>query len=305
MNAFKQKTVILIAGPTAVGKTALALTLAQDFNTEIISFDSRQCFQELNIGVAKPTNEELQLVKHHFINSHSIHQKLNAAIFENYALHVANQIFQQKDVLVMVGGTGMYSKVFCEGLDEIPEIVPDIRKQIIQSYEEKGLAWLQAQLQQKDPVFWQAAEQQNPQRLMRALEVIESTGQSITTFRKGKKQQRDFILIKIGLELPRPHLNERIHQRVDGMIEAGLVEETNSLLPYKHINALQTVGYKELFEHFEEKCSLPEAIEKIKIHTCQYAKKQITWFKKDRQITWFSPFQKQIILQYIQEFTRE
>ena len=178
------KTVIIIAGPTASGKTALSLELASHFNTEIISADSRQCFRELNIGVAKPSEAELKSVKHHFINSHSIHDIINAQVFEKYALDAAEKIFQKNDIAIMVGGTGMYIKAFCEGLDEIPEIDTSVRNEIIKNYAEKGLSWLQNKVQQKDPLFWQQAEQKNPQRLMRALEVVTSTGKSITAFRK-------------------------------------------------------------------------------------------------------------------------
>jgi tRNA dimethylallyltransferase len=283
------KTVIIIVGPTAVGKTAFAIEAAKLLNTEIISADSRQCFEELNIGVAKPSEEELQQAKHHFISSHSVQQEVNAVVFEQYALKAVDEIFQWNDTAVMVGGTGLYVKAFTEGLDDIPNIDGAIRQHIIQQYEQHGLAWLQNEVQQKDPAFWSTAEQQNPQRLMRALEVVESTGKSIITFKTGRKLERPFNIIKIGLELPRETLYDRINHRVDVMIENGLVEEARSLLPLRRMNALQTVGYKELFDYFDGNISLEEAIDEIKKNSRHYAKRQLTWFKKDTEINWFSP----------------
>lgn len=285
-----QKTVIIIVGPTASGKTALSLQLAAHYKTSIISADSRQCYKELNIGVAKPSEAALQSFKHYFINSHSIHDNVNAQVFEAYALQAAEEIFAYNDVAVMVGGTGMYIKAFCEGLDVIPEINASVRESIIQQYDQQGLKWLQNEVKQKDPLFWQQAEQQNPQRLMRALEVITATGISIAKFRRQEKKTRDFQIKKIGINLPKQQLHENINARVDEMISEGLVEEVRSLLPYKNINALQTVGYKEVFDYLEKKCSLPEAIEKIKTNTRQYAKRQLTWFKKDKEIEWVEKY---------------
>lgn len=267
----------------------MAIKLAQHFNTSIISADSRQCYQELNIGVAKPSIEELNTVEHFFINSHSIHQNVNAIVFEQYALQTAKAIFREKDIAIMVGGTGLYIKAFCEGLDDMPTIPTALREKLNLQFQENGLAWLQQQVQEKDPIFWQIAEQQNPHRLLRALEILELTGKSITSFRKQEKQQRDFNIIKIGLELPRAILYQRINDRVDIMIKDGLLEEVNNLLPYQQLNALQTVGYKEIFEHLESKCSLSQAVEELKKNTRHYAKRQMTWFKKDEEIKWFSP----------------
>ena len=279
----------MIAGPTAVGKTAVAIEVAKHFSTEIISADSRQCFKELNIGVARPSVEELKQVKHHFIASHSIHDEVSAAAFELYALQKASELFQSHDVIVIVGGTGLYIKAFCEGLDEIPPVKQEIRDGIISKFEKEGLSWLQKEVQLKDPEFYQKGEMQNPQRMMRALEVIESTGHSILHFRKGKKIKRDFEIIKIALELPREDLNKRINERVDKMIENNLTEEVRGLLSFKRLNALQTVGYTEIFEYLEKKISLEEAVNKIKTTSRQYAKRQMTWFKKDKEISWYSP----------------
>lgn len=300
----KGKTVIIIAGPTAVGKTAAAIDVATQLNTEIISADSRQCFKELAIGVARPSEEELAAVPHHFIASHSIHDEITAASYEEYALQKANELFQHHDAVVMVGGTGLYIKAFCEGLDTIPPINPAIRNEIINNYEQNGLGWLQEQVKEKDPLFFSQGETQNPQRLMRALEVVEATGQSVLSFRKGQKAARDFNILKMGLELPRPDLNERIHKRVDKMMEQGLLEEVKSLLPFKQLNALQTVGYKELFAFLDGEVSLEKAVEQIKTNTRQYAKRQMTWFKKDAEMHWFSPGDSEALINYIYSQTK-
>ncbi len=285
----RSHTVIIICGPTAVGKTAFAIQLAAAIQTEIISADSRQCYKEMNIGVAKPSAEELSEVHHWFIDSHSIHEEVNAGIFEQYALDAAAKIFQKHAAAVMVGGTGLYIKAFCQGMDEVPAVDPSIRHQVIIDYEEKGLKFLQRQIAEKDPEFWKIAEKQNPRRLMRALEVFLSTGKSVTTFRKGEKKERPFNIIKIGLELSRQQLNEQINHRTDKMMEEGLFDEVSALYPYNSFNALQTVGYRELFDYIEKKYSLQEAIEKIKINTRQYAKRQMTWFKKDVAVRWCNP----------------
>jgi tRNA dimethylallyltransferase len=282
----RQKTVIIILGPTASGKTAAAIAMAERYKTEIISADSRQCFRELNIGVARPTPEELNTIPHHFIATHSIHDEVTAAVFEQYALTKAAELFVKHDVVVMAGGTGLYIKAFCEGLDTIPAIPAAIRDTIIQTYNEKGLPWLQEQVKEKDPSFFETGEIQNPQRMMRALEVAEFTGKSILSFRRGKKEERAFTIVKLGIDLPKEELHRRIHYRADQMIEHGLVEEVKHLQPYQHLNALQTVGYKEIFEFLENKITLEKAIEDIKTNTRQYAKRQMTWFKKDAAVRW-------------------
>lgn len=295
-----QKFIIQIAGPTAVGKTALAITLAKKFNTEIISYDSRQCYKELIIGVARPSPSELKEVPHHFIASHSIHNTLNAAWYEQYALQLVQELFQQHSVLVMVGGTGLYWNAFANGMDPVPAIDPLLREELIASYEQKGFDWLVQTLTQKDPVFASVGEMKNPQRMLRALEVVTATGKSILAFRKQEKQVRDFQIISIGLELPRPELVTRINDRVDLMMEQGLLEEVRSLLPFAAFNALQTVGYAELFAYLREEISLEEAIEKIKVNTRQYAKRQMTWFKRDPATQWFAPSQQAEIIQLVE-----
>ena len=284
-----KKSCIIIAGPTAVGKTTFAIQLAQHLRTQIISADSRQCFKELNIGVAKPSAAELQTVPHHFINSHSITEEVNAAVFEGYALQKVNEIFVQHDTAVMVGGTGLYIKAFCEGIDALPEIDLAVREKIITSYHQHGLQWLQKEIEKNDPVYFAKGEIKNPQRLMRALEVKLSSGESITYFQTKQKKQRDFKIIKIGLELPRELLIKNINQRVDAMMEEGLLDEVKELHQYKNLNALQTVGYKEIFDYLDGAATMENAEEQIKINTRQYAKRQMTWFKKDLEFKWVSP----------------
>lgn len=281
------KTVYIIVGPTAIGKTALAIQLAKHLQTEIISADARQCYKELNIGVARPSKEELNQVPHHFIASHSIQETVNASVFEHYALDIAENLFETKDNIVMVGGTGLYIKAFCEGLDDIPAIDPAIRSNIITAYETNGLAWLQAQLAQKDPAYWEQAEQENPQRLMRALEVMEGLGKSILTFQCQQKKERPFKIVTIGMEMDRALLYDRINLRVESMISAGLEQEVYSLLPYFSLNALQTVGYREWLAYFNKEVTLKELISSIQQNTRHYAKRQMTWFKKDLSVQWF------------------
>jgi len=289
-----------VAGPTAVGKTSLAIQLAQWLDTEIISADSRQCYQEMNIGVARPNVEELAQVKHHFIASHSIHQKVNAATFESYALEKAAAIFEEKDTLVMVGGTGLYIKAFCEGLDAIPEVPEQIRNEIIEAYNQKGLEWLQQTVAAADPLYFEKGEKENPHRLMRALEVVKATGQSIVHFQKGAKAERPFRIIKTALQLPKPLLHERISKRVEIMMQEGLLEEVKALVPYQHLTALQTVGYREIFEYFNGEKDIAQAIDDIKKNTRHYAKRQMTWFKKDTSFHWFEPQQLEEIKSFLQ-----
>ena len=282
-------TVYIIVGPTAVGKTSFAISLAQHLKTEIISADARQCYAELSIGVARPSLEELSKVPHHFIASHSVNETVNAQVFENYALAKADELFKTHHSVVMVGGTGLYIKAFCEGLDLIPAIDPAIREDIIKQYEKLGLRWLQKEVSVKDPMYWAKGEQQNPQRLMRALEVVLGTGASIISFQNKNKVTRPFNIVKVGLELPRAQLYERINQRVISMVENGLETEVRNLLPQNHLNALQTVGYSEWAPYFEGNLSKEKVIENIQQNTRHYAKRQMTWFKKDPEITWYSP----------------
>ena len=275
-------------GPTAVGKTSFAIALAKVFNTEIISADARQCYKEMNIGVARPSVDELKVVTHHFIASHSITENINASYFENWAMDKVESLFSTKDAIVMVGGTGLYIKAFCEGLDLIPAIDAEIRENIIAQYEKLGMRWLQKEVSVKDPQYWEKGEQKNPQRLMRALEVMLGTGSSIISFQNKKAVERPFKMVKIGLELDREELYQRINDRVLNMIELGLENEVKSLEAYAHLNALQTVGYSEWKDYFEQKISKEKVIENIQQNTRHYAKRQMTWFKRDPAITWFN-----------------
>jgi len=296
----KLKTIIIIAGPTAVGKTSLAIELAKHFDTAIISADSRQCFRELNIGVAKPTTEQLDEVRHYFINSHSIHEDVNAAIFEQYALRSAEEIFLHRDTAVMVGGTGLYIKAFCEGLDEIPTISSGVREKIVSNYNLSGLRWLQEQVRVNDPEYFAKGEITNPQRLMRALEVKLGTGKSIRQFQQSRKVIRHFSIIKIGLHLPKDLLHANIDHRVDEMMKQGLLNEVQTLLPFRLLPALRTVGYTELFNYLDREISLTEAVNAIKKNTRQYAKRQMTWFRRDATIRWYSPQETREIIDLYQ-----
>ena len=282
-------TVIIIVGPTAVGKTAAAIRLAQRLNTRIISADSRQCYRELNIGVAKPSPEELEAVHHYFINSHSITEEVSAATFEELALLWTTEIHRESPVAVMVGGTWLYIRAFTNGLDAIPPVDQSIRSHIRLHYEEQGLAWLQSEVQKYDPAYYSAGEILNPQRLMRALEVRMSTGQSILSFQNRQPQERPFQIRMIGLILPKEQLDQRIHDRVDRMMSDGLFAEVEGLLPYRAHNALQTVGYKELFHYLDGNGTKEQAITAIKTNTRQYAKRQLTWFRRDLSIRWTDP----------------
>jgi tRNA dimethylallyltransferase len=290
------KTVIIISGPTASGKTALAMELATHFNTSIISADSRQCFRELNIGVAKPGPEQLSAIRHFFVNSHSIQEEVNASIFESLALSWCEEIFSGRDTVIMCGGTGLYIKAFREGLDEIPPIDEGIRKRIADQYHDQGINWLQKNVQHSDPLFYEAGEMTNPQRMMRALEVIQSTGRSIISYRKQQKKQRNFRILEFGIRLPRKDLYQRIDHRVDEMMSTGLLEEVRSLLPYEHLNALQTVGYTELFQYLQGKSGLEESVSLIKQNTRHYAKRQITWLNKNEHLIWMEGDYKKGIL---------
>jgi tRNA dimethylallyltransferase len=282
----KSNTCIILTGPTASGKTDIAVSLARHFNTEIISCDSRQCFAELDIGVARPAHEILQAVPHHFIASHSIFEEVNAAVFEQYALDKARAIFKHNRYVVMTGGTGLYIRAFCEGLDAIPPVEASVRSAIIEQYEEKGIGWLKEELEKSDPHFAAQGEMKNPQRMMRALEVLRSTGRPLFSFRKKEKAVREFNIIQLALDLPMAELTERIRKRTAAMMHAGLEQEAHGLLPHRERNALQTVGYRELFRYFDGEISLQEAEMLIAGNTRQYAKRQLTWLRKDAMVNW-------------------
>lgn len=275
-----QKKCIIVCGPTAVGKTDHAINLALKYSTPILSADSRQCYRELHIGVAKPSSDQLKSVSHYFINSHSIQDEVNVKVFERYALNSATQLFKEHDTAIMVGGTGMYIKAFAEGIDEIPEIDPAIREDIISNYKTKGQNWLYEEIEKTDPKFFGSGEMENPQRMLRALEVKLETGKSILDYQLKQKVQRDFDIEYVLLELPPEELYQKINKRVDNMMLEGLMQEAKSLYSFRHLNALQTVGYKELFSYMDGDCTLDFAVEEIKKNTRRYAKRQMTWFKK-------------------------
>ncbi len=282
------KQLIVIVGPTAVGKTDTAIRLAQQLKTVIISADSRQVYQEMYIGTAKPRPSELALVPHYFIDTLSIHQNYDAAQYGLEALAQINILFQKHDSVILCGGSGLYIKAVCEGFDTIPKVSETIRMSLIEKYEQNGLGWLQEQLKKLDLVHFEKIDSNNPQRLMRALEVKLGTGESISTFQRNTKLQHDFSIVKIGLELDREVLYERIDSRMDKMIAVGLFEEAEKLYPFKSHNALQTVGYQEIFDFMDGKHDREETIRLLKRNSRRYAKRQLTWFKRDKEIKWFN-----------------
>lgn len=273
------KKLIVVAGPTAVGKTAYAIELAKELNTEIISFDSRQFYKEMAIGVAVPSTKELKEVPHHFIQHISIHENYNAGKFEHDALQLLEQLFQKYNVVVAVGGSGMYINALLYGFDPLPSD-ENLRNALQLQFQEKGIVSLQEELKQLDPAYFEIVDQQNPHRLIRALEICKITDQTYSSQRQNKPKERSFAFEIHVLQMEREKLYRRINHRVDKMMEAGLLEEVKSLHHYKSLNSLQTVGYRELFDYLEQKTTLPQAIEAIKQNSRRYAKRQITWFKQ-------------------------
>lgn len=283
------KTLIVIVGPTAIGKTALALQVAQKFQTEIISADSRQFYIETEIGTAKPSAVELAAAKHHFINSHHITENFTVGDFETQSLAKLNEIFEKNDFAVLVGGSGLYINAVCNGFDDLPRASAELRAQLNQDFLDEGIEPLQRRLQELDPLYFKEVDLHNPQRIIRALEVCISTGIPFSTYRTRSQKIRPFSCVKIGLNTSRDQLYDQINKRVDQMIAMGLEDEAKNLMPYRHLNALNTVGYSELFDYFDGKITRNEAIEKIKQNTRRFAKRQLTWFRKDLEINWFEP----------------
>ena len=298
----KQKTVIVIAGPTAVGKTGISIEVAKKLNTSIVSADSRQCYEGLVIGTAQPSTQQLAAVPHYFINEFPVTHALNAADYEQLALGYLNQIFSIENTAVVCGGTGLYIRALCEGLDDMPPMDEGIVNQLQEDYEENGLEWLQAQLKLNDPDIYNQIDNQNPARLLRALGFKLSNGESLLNYQSRSKKARPFRIIKAGLELPRETLYQRINERVDIMMREGFLEEAKHFFPQRHLKNLQTVGYNELFDHLEGKMSLDEAIDKIKQRTRNYAKRQMTWFKKDHEIKWFRADDKDVMARMLRLF---
>lgn len=292
-------TLIVVVGPTAIGKTALAITLAKQFSTEIISADSRQFFQQMAIGTAKPSPEELQSAPHHFIDSHSINTLFSTGDFEVEVLQLLDQLFKKHKTVIMVGGSGLYIDAVCKGLDELPQTDIGIREQLNQKLAMEGLDAIKSQLSQCDPEYYEKVDQFNPQRMIRGLEFFLSTGEKLSSYQTNSIKQRPFNIVKIGLNTDRVKLYELINKRVDLMMEQGLLQEVESLTPYRGLNALNTVGYSELFEYLDGKIPLQEAVDQIKQNTRRFAKRQLTWFRRDESINWFEPNQIDAILSFL------
>ncbi|WP_394351690.1 tRNA (adenosine(37)-N6)-dimethylallyltransferase MiaA [Lunatibacter salilacus] len=295
----KKNKLLVISGPTAVGKTDLCINLAKKFNTSIVSADSRQFYREMNIGTAKPSATELQEIPHHFINSLSIHEDYDVRKFEEHALQTIDRLFLQQNPIIMTGGSGLYIDALTNGLDDIPQVDADIRKEVIETYNQQGIGELQALLKNLDPIYYGQVDLHNPQRLIRALEVCIGTGKPFSSFRVKRKASRPFEVIKIALERNREELYSRINQRMDQMIAEGLFEEASLLFPYRNLNALQTVGYKEIFDYMDGNYDREEAIRLLKRNSRRYAKRQMTWLKKDSEYTWFHPSELDRITKFI------
>jgi tRNA dimethylallyltransferase len=293
------KTLIVIVGPTGIGKTDLGIYLAKKFDTEIISADSRQFYKELKIGTAVPSDKELETIKHHFIGNKSIHDYYNASSFEFEVIDLLNELFKEKNPLILLGGSGMYVDAVCKGIDDLPEIDMDIRNRLIEKHEKEGIESLRFELKKLDPDYYAIADLKNPKRLLKALEITIMTGRPYSVFRKKEIKKRDFDTIKIGLNIEREALYKRIEQRVNKMIASGLVNEAKQFYQYRNLNSLNTVGYKELFPYFDGEYTLERAIELIKRNSRRYAKRQLSWFKRDKEINWFKPDEKEKILKFV------
>ncbi len=301
-NPDTEKTLIVIAGPTASGKTAVAIEIARHFNTEIISADSRQFYKEIPIGTAAPDMDQLLQIKHHFVGHLSITDEYNVSNFEQDVLSLLNQKFTEHDVMIMAGGSGLYINAVCNGIDDLPDPDKKLREELNRKLDKEGIEALQQQLKVLDPEFYNQVDLQNPKRLMRAIEVCLQTGKKYSDLRKNSKAKRDFNILKVGLTLPREELFNRINRRTDIMLKNGWLEEAEKIYPYRHLNPLNTVGYKELFKYIDGEWSLEQAIEKIKTNTRRYAKRQLTWFKKDSEINWFSPADVESIINFIKKY---
>ena len=293
------KSLIVITGPTAVGKTELCLDVAKRFDIPIINADSRQIFRELKIGTARPTDEQMAQVHHDFVGMLSLDDYYSASLFEQQVLALLVQQFKTRDYALMAGGSMMYIDAVCDGIDDIPTIDDETRTLMKQRLATEGLEALVEELHRLDPEYYEIVDRQNPRRVVHALEICQMTGKTYTSFRKREKRQRPFDIIKIGLNRPREELYERINRRVDQMMGSGLLEEARSLYPKRHLNALNTVGYKELFDYMDGRWTLEEAVERIKGNTRRYARKQLTWYKKDPLIRWFHPDETEQIINYI------
>ena len=298
-------TLIVLIGPTGVGKTELSLSIAETYHTSILSADSRQLYADLKIGTAAPTPDQLARVPHYFVGTLQLTDYYSAAQYEADALKKLDELFKEHDVVVLTGGSMMYVDAVCKGIDDIPTVDAETRQLMIERYEQEGLERLCAELKLLDPEYYQIVDLKNPKRVIHALEICYMTGKTYTSFRTHTQKQRPFHILKIGLKREREELYARINLRVDQMIEEGLLEEARKVYPYRHLNSLNTVGYKELFKYFDGEWELPFAIEKIKQNSRIYSRKQMTWFKRDADITWFHPDQKEEILHFISQHIAE
>lgn len=302
MNSLNHKinTLIVIVGPTAVGKTNSSVELARHFKTEVISADSRQFYQEISIGTARPSVTEMRGIKHHFINFLPLDQEYDVFRYEREVLQLLERIFQSKKTVILTGGSGLYVKAVCEGIDEIPDVDPEVRRNLKIELQEHGLEALQTRLKTADPLLYQNIDLQNPARVLRGLEIFASSGKPLSSFQTGKVKPRPFRIIKIGLERPREELYQRINQRMDQMIAAGLFAEAEKYYPVKHYNSLKTVGYQEIFGYLDGEYDHEEAVRLLKRNSRRYAKRQMTWFKKDPEITWFQADEYQQVIEFIE-----
>ena len=300
-----KKTLIVITGPTAVGKTTLCMDIAKNFGIPIINADSRQIYRELKIGTARPTDEQIQAVRHYFVGTLGLDDYYSASLFEQQVLQLLDQLFQTSDYALLTGGSMMYIDAVCDGIDDIPTIDEETRRLMKQRLADEGLEALCEELRRLDPEYYEIVDRQNPRRVVHALEICTMTGKTYTSFRRRERRQRPFRIVKIALNRPREELYERINRRVDQMMSDGLLDEARALYPKKELNALNTVGYKELFDYLDGRWPLEEAVERIKGNTRRYARKQLTWYKKDKQIRWFHPDDKQSIIDYIINYETE
>ncbi|HNZ69063.1 MAG: tRNA (adenosine(37)-N6)-dimethylallyltransferase MiaA [Prolixibacteraceae bacterium] len=294
-------TLVVIAGPTGVGKTRVSLETARHFGTEILSADSRQMYREMRIGTAVPSMEELALVRHHFIGNLSISDYYNASRYEEEAIALLNRLFRRSPVVVLTGGSMLYVDAVCNGIDDLPTIDPLIRDQLLRQYHREGIGSLRELVRQLDPEYYRTVDPDNPKRLLHALEICMMTGKPYSSFLKREKKQRSFRILKCGLNMDRKSLYEQINRRVDEMVAAGLEEEARGLLPFRSLNALNTVGYREWFSFFDGACTREETIAQIKSNTRRYARKQLTWFRRDQAITWFHPDETEKLITFIEK----
>ena len=299
------KTLIVITGPTAVGKTSLCIDIARHFDIPIINADSRQIYKELRIGTACPTEAQMRAVRHYFVGTLSLQDYYSASLFEQQVLELLGKLFQERDYALLAGGSMMYIDAVCDGIDDIPTIDDETRETMKRRLEAEGLEALCEELGRLDPEYYEIVDRQNPRRVVHALEICTMTGQTYTSFRKREKRERPFRIVKIALNRPREELYDRINRRVDQMMEDGLLDEAKALYPRRSLNALNTVGYKELFDYLDGRWPLEEAVERIKGNTRRYARKQLTWYKKDERIKWFHPQDKEEIISYISHYETE